>query len=485
MKVMKKIAALLLSVCLAVPMAGIVVNAAEGSLQFTDPETKVGETVEVDLVIRTGGDAIGDADVTMSYDTSMLEFVSGENVSSDGSGTLTYSDTGDGTESELRTTMEFRALQSGNATISVSGSTAYLYSDETLNLEEGSSAITIDAADDGSTTAESSGTSAAGGTTDIVVSVNGVDYNFSEAFTTADIPAGYTETTLTFNGEDRRFVSNEAGVYLGYLVDSSGAGSFFLYHEEDATFSPYVEVSISDTTGIILLGNAEDVSLPSSYQQVELTVSEQTFPAWSDPSNERFYIVYALNTRTGQEGLYQYDTEDGTYQSFTAPADDTQGDSGNSLLDRLGAFVGDHILIALIAGAVIVLLLLILMTVFAVKLVHRNQELDDLYDEYDIPLDEEEEDRPAVQKKSRKQFVGYEDDDYEDDDYEDDEYDDDDYEDDDYEDDEYDDDYEDDEYDDDDYEDDDDVRSGSTKNIRKSKKSSGRDDDYDIDFIDL
>ena len=62
------------------------------------------------------------------------------------------------------------------------------------------------------------------------------------------------------------------------------------------------------------------------------------------------------------------------------------------------------------------------MIVLRWKLVHRNQELDDLYDEYDIPMDddEEEEDRPAVQKKSRKQFVGYED---EEDEY-DDEYDD-------------------------------------------------------------
>ena len=54
-----------------------------------------------------------------------------------------------------------------------------------------------------------------------MVTVNGVDYNFSEAFTSADIPAGYYEATQTFNGAERRFVANDAGVYLGYLVDSS------------------------------------------------------------------------------------------------------------------------------------------------------------------------------------------------------------------------------------------------------------------------
>ena len=124
MKVMKKMAALVLSAFLAVPMAGSVVYAAEGSLQFTDPETQVGETVEVDMVIRTGGDAIGDADVKMTYDTSSLEFVSGDGVESDGSGTLTYSGSGSGSESELRTTMQFRALQAGTAQISVESCTA-------------------------------------------------------------------------------------------------------------------------------------------------------------------------------------------------------------------------------------------------------------------------------------------------------------------------------------------------------------------------
>ena len=496
MKAMKKIAAFLLTACLAVPAYSMVVSAAEGTLMISDPETKVGETVEVNLVVQTGGDAIGDADVTMSYDTSALEFVSGEGVESDGAGTLTFSDTGDGTESELRTTMQFRALKAGDTSITVDESTAYLYSDETLNLEEGSSAISIAAADDGSTTAEASGDATAattGSTTDIVVSVNGTDYNFSDAFTTTDIPAGYSETTMTFNGGEHKFVENEAGVTLGYLVDGTGAGRFFLFNDEDATFSPYAEISVSDTTSIILLSGTEGVNLPESYQQVEMTVLDQNFPAWSDPADDRYYIVNALNTRTGAEGLYQYDTEDGTYQSFTAPAVEEETGS-DGILGTIGSFMGDHTLIVLIAGVLVVLILLILMIVFAVKLVHRNQELDDLYDEYDIPFDDEEEDKPAVQKKSRKQFVGHDDDDddgfgdYDDDgDYDDeDDYDDDN---DSYDDDDYDDDDSYDEYDDE-YEDDyeEDTRKGDTRNIKKSRKgrkSSGNDDDYEIDFIDL
>ena len=37
------------------------------------------------------------------------------------------------------------------------------------------------------------------------------------------------------------------------------------------------------------------------------------------------------------------------------------------------------------------------MIMFAVKLVHRNQELDDLYDEYDIPFEDEDEEDVGIE----------------------------------------------------------------------------------------
>ena len=282
MKVLKKFAGMILAVCLMVPMIGTVAFAAEGVLMFSDPTAKVGDNVNIDLVVQSNnGQTVGDVQVNMTYDPASLEFVSGEGFTADGSGALSFTGTGNG--AELRETMTFRALKTGAAKISVSGTTASMADGETLTLREGSSTVTVNAADDGTTSVEpSQTTSPAGETTDIVVTVNGTDYNFSEAFTGNDIPEGYSETTLTFNGEDRKFVANEAGVTLGYLVDSSGTGSFFLFNTEDATFSPYIDLSVSDTTSIVPLSNADSVTLPDTYQQVELTVQDQQYPAWSD-----------------------------------------------------------------------------------------------------------------------------------------------------------------------------------------------------------
>ena len=95
MKVLKKFAGMILAVCLMVPMAGTVVFAAEGVLMFSDPSAKVGDNVDVDLVVKSNsGETVGDVEVTMTYDPKELEFVSGDGFTADGSGTLTYSGTG-------------------------------------------------------------------------------------------------------------------------------------------------------------------------------------------------------------------------------------------------------------------------------------------------------------------------------------------------------------------------------------------------------
>lgn len=43
---------------------------SEGTLQFSDPTAKVGEDVTVKAKISTGGEAIGDGFVTVTYDKS-------------------------------------------------------------------------------------------------------------------------------------------------------------------------------------------------------------------------------------------------------------------------------------------------------------------------------------------------------------------------------------------------------------------------------
>ena len=129
---------------------------------------------------------------------------------------------------------------------------------------------------------------------DLQVEVNGISYTLTDDFADADIPNGYARTQRSLDGADRQMVENESGkVCLGYMKDAEGNGDFFLYNEETASFSPYAEISISDTTSIIVLSDASQVSLPDTYQEAKLTLNDKEFPVWQDTVNEGLYVIYA------------------------------------------------------------------------------------------------------------------------------------------------------------------------------------------------
>ncbi len=375
MNKIKKLSAIMLFCCMLVSNLTVTALAADGTLMFSDPETKAGERVGVDLVVNGGDAALGDVEVNVRYDTSMLEFIEGENVSAGEDGILTYRVQGSGNETEYRTTLYFTALKAGDTTLSVEGSTAYLYSDETLNLTEGSSAIKIA---EGENVAQETSASDA---EDVPVTVDGTQYTLSDHFSEALIPEGYTETTVTYGGAERKFVVNETNtVYLGYLLDASGNGAFFLYDSDKASFSPYVEYKLSDTTSIVLLNDDSAISLPERYQETTLTINDAVFPVWQDMEQQTYYIVYAVNNN-GTKSLYQYDSEEQTYQRIEIQAEQDENETDSSLLGTIQGVVDQFFPIVFAVVVAVLILMLVIIIVVAVKLVHCNQELDELYGE--------------------------------------------------------------------------------------------------------
>lgn len=425
MKIMKKISAILLSICLCVPCFSLVAHAADGRISFTDPETAVGEMVEVKCVLRSTKGNIGDIEVQLRYDSEYLRFQSGANVQ-DAGGTLTYTGTGSSTETSF--TVEFQALKEGETKISVESATVSSGAGGTMNLDQGSSTVKI-AEGDPSKITETPETPETSSTNDVQVEVNGVAYTLTDGFADGDIPSGYSRTTISLDGQERQMVANEAGsITLGYLKDAEGTGDFFLYNGEDATFAPYEEIAISDTTSIIVLSDTSKVKLPDTYQEAKLTLNEKDFPVWQDSTKEGYYVLYAMNNN-GETGYYQYDTAENTYQRV-----DVSGDQGekekkdsNSLFAKLQKALEKHLPMIVLAGGLGGLLLLILLIVLGVKLHNRNAELDELYDEYGIDEEDDEDEEPVPPKakdkpkkqgglfgrrKSEDDFEEYDDDDF-------------------------------------------------------------------------
>lgn len=383
MKVMKKIAMLFLAVCLTVPCFSMLTFAANGEIQFTDPSGKAGNVVEVTCAIKTAGSAIGDVNLEISYDDTMLEFKTGPNVSISEKGVLKYSGKGTGSENVLRFTMSFMALKEGTTKLEVKNYKAWLYSDEMLECQKGNSTVTI-AAGENAPTAETPQVAGS----DLQVVVNGQTFTLAANIPDSVLPEGFAVITQDFEGQVCTFAKNEtSGMYLAYLLDEEKNGAIYVYNEEDATFSPFELVEISPTTFIILLSDATGIVLPEEFTEMNLTVNGQEYPAWQKADAPANYILYAVNNQ-GSMSLYQYDSAEGTYQRMEMPTVEEKEE--DTFVNKMKNVVTENFGRVLVAVALILVIFLVLLIVLAVKLCNRNRELDELYDEYEIDLDVEE-----------------------------------------------------------------------------------------------
>lgn len=485
MKIMKKLAMLMLSVCLVLPCFGILAYAADGTIMFSDPSTSTGEVVEVTGVVKAGA-AIGDADLNLTYDSEYLRFKSGDNVTESSTGQLAYAGKGTGRETELRFKMQFDVLKEGKTKIEVASYKAYLFSDEKLNCQQGSSTVTIAKGAE----APAQENPSEGAATGVKVLVGETEYTLSEGFKETEIPSGFAPATMEYDGAQRKVVKQETSeTYLAYLVDAENNGRFFLYQPENATFAPFEQIQVSETAAIVLLSDRESTKLPEEYKETSIAVNGFDFPAWKSTEQGDYYLLYAVNPQ-GEKSLYRYDSLEGTYQRFEAPKVEKEKKS-DSFIGKLTASMEQYMDYVVLGAMILFVILIVLLIMLSVKLHNRNAELDELYDEYGI--DEEEEPVKVMEKSDKKSKfkrpekqadfeedfqVSLSEDDYDEDDYgEDDDFEDvDDYDYDDY--DEYDD------YGDDDFEDEPEEEP-EPRPVMKRQPRKETFEDFDLDFIDL
>lgn len=402
MRKIKKLVVTFLAICLMCPGLSVITEAATAELRFADPSTTVGAEVEVKTKLSSVS-SLQSMEATLTYDKSELKFISGDNATAK-DGTIKISWTGTGTTAEFN--LKFQALKEGTSNIEVSSATGTATDGSTLEITQGSSAVTIGAGDpslikdDTEDQSEDSKTTVADGP---VVKVNGKKYVVGSEFSEELIPDGFKKGEMTFEGSKYTVITQEAsGINAMYLTEkSSGDSDFFLYNSDDGSFSPFEEVEIAKDRYIIPLMNDGKLKLSSRYQKTTLTLNGKEFDTRQDTKDAEYYIVYALNS-DGEKTTYRYDTTDGTYQKYSPESQGTTSgnkNNGKGLWGKILNFVEEFLDIVVIIAIALFLLVLLMFIVTAIKLRHRDLELDDLYDEYGIDMDEEE----AVLKEKKKE----------------------------------------------------------------------------------
>ena len=400
MKIRKKISSVILALCLLVPCFSMVAIAADGKISFSDPSTKVGDMVEVKCAVRSTGGSLGNVEVQLSYDSEALSFDSGDGAESEEDGSVTLA--GNGGSSEQVFMLKFQALKEGSTQITISGATIASASGSELTLDQGNSTVKIAAGDPSKIKKKEKDSGPSSSAEDIQVEVDGTAYMLTDKFSEGDIPTGYAKTTVSLDGQERQMVVNEnSGVTLGYLLNGD-SGSFFLYNEENATFSTYAELAISDKTSIILLSDTSEVNLPKEYQQADLTLEDKTFPVWQKADEDGYYILYAMNN-LGEKDYYRYDVEENTYQRFEPGSGDEEEKETKGLLGKAEKFISKNIQKIVLFGGLGLIVIILLIFILGVKNVNLNKELDEIYEEYGLNDMPEPDPKAAKGKKEKKE----------------------------------------------------------------------------------
>lgn len=166
----------------------------------------------------------------------------------------------------------------------------------------------------------------------IEVSINGTTKYISNDFDEAMLPESFKKESVIIDGDEvNAAVSLDGDLTLLYLVDdASDNGAFYIYDKDSESFSEYIEVE-GRGGRYILLPPIEELTIPASYKETQLTIDGKEVSGWhiEGLEDDDFYLVYAMNG-SGNKGLYQYDSLEGTFQRFsTELSESISGVPGN------------------------------------------------------------------------------------------------------------------------------------------------------------
>ena len=198
----------------------------------------------------------------------------------------------------------------------------------------------------------------------IVVTINGKTYTVVKKETEIDIPDGFEKETITIDGEEVVAYSNEnITSVLVFLVDEEGNTGLFAYNTKKKTYTRYIEFKTNEIKLMILESKSKK---PFGYKKISFTIDGKKVDGFYYKKKDRFRLVYGINMETGDEGYYQYDLDQKTFQRYN-----------DSLIEDYYGYAKKGVFVA---GGIVLLILILLISVISLssknrKLKKGNKEL--------------------------------------------------------------------------------------------------------------
>lgn len=149
----------------------------------------------------------------------------------------------------------------------------------------------------------------------IKVKVAGKEYTIVRKLDGLKIPTTFTEKEITISNEKINACYNDNINYtLVALQDNKGKVNFFIYNERKNIYSKFNMISSADLNVIVLKLEDKD-DIPYNYKKTTFKYNDETIEGFVYGKSD-FRVIYGINTVTGEEDFYQYDTKDNTLQRF-------------------------------------------------------------------------------------------------------------------------------------------------------------------------
>ena len=238
--------------------------------------------------------------------------------------------------------------------------------------------------------------------------IDGVEYSVASSFDPAALPAGYTQSTCTYNGTEI-MAGTGNGLTLIYLQGSDGNGSFYIYVPETGALSPYVTID-SVARAIVVLPIDDTIEVPEGFAQTAIQLNGDAKVkgwVWKTDEEQKYCVIYGMN-ENGEKGLYRYDIAEKTFQRyFEDPALESQFDEAQvtKLLDDYNALCKDYDLRFIVIVVLIVVCLILFFMVINLLMRRREHAGRAERDEAPTPVKrramQEEEDRKRQGQAAR------------------------------------------------------------------------------------
>lgn len=163
----------------------------------------------------------------------------------------------------------------------------------------------------------------------IEVTIDSKKYTIIRKEGILEVPENYEISSVKIGDDDVLCYKNiVTGNILVGLKDEDGNGKFYSYDVESNKYTVYNGYKIGNVSLSIL--SMPSGKLPDGYIKVSFEYNDEkiegyqyiekgvTYAADATVSGNDFYLLYAVNEISGEEGLYVYDKLEGTVQRFNS-----------------------------------------------------------------------------------------------------------------------------------------------------------------------